>query len=547
MSKFPSSSSTAPSSPLQPTVTQAITSSSPSRLALNINLKRSSSNALDLDRSSKKSTSNLYRDSSIRGTVKNHLPTKNKSNSLESLLPPSKALLTTRPESSTRVIPKPQRKAFTDAKSKLMKELFQKDDNKAGIRDVSWKVSSQPSPSPVDSASTFSLSVLPSTSRRSSIFQTSFTPASASSSTNKAQSRSKTTTTAHTSLSAQPVQPTSHPKSSQSALHTRQPVTSSPPLSASRYAPLQRLPKETYQSTSSYLSSYPVHKPHSRPVQLTPGTVSYQQPSPPPAPAQAPPPKHLDCQPGGPHSYLPGTTTRLTMAGHRGIDEPTDGSVVPLRMSHVSPKKRSRGKNKSKSTPSIPLVPMESPSFSLSRAAPQPVRPVEDVDSLRRDNELLRQSLKSLRIKFLEKNKQLTKERSAHHETSLSLIHEKEASKMNRGLIESMKRRENEYRIHITGLMTKDLQRTQLEDKYRVLESKCQTQKEALDTYGKHTSQLSETLKKAKGQIEYLKERNNEKFRELMMKNDELANSRTVSIVTEVAKEVVAECHRKGK
>ncbi|WWD01642.1 hypothetical protein V866_008587 [Kwoniella sp. B9012] len=542
MSKFPSSSSTAPSSPLQPTVTQAITSSSPSRLALDINLKRPSSNASDLDRSSKKSTSNCYRDSPIRGLVKNRLPSKNKSKSFESLLPPSKSLLTTRPEISTRVVPKPQRKARTDAKPKLMKESYLKDHNKAGIRDVSWKVSSQPSPSPVDSASTFSLSVLPSTSQPSSISQTCSTPASApaSSSTNGAQSGSKTTTTAHTSLSTQNVQSTSNPKSSRPALHPRQPMLKSPPPSDSRYAPLQRLPKETYQSTS-YLPSHPVHKPHSRPIQLTPGPISYHQPSPPPAPAQAPSLNHLDWQPAGPHSYLPGTTTRLTMAGLRGIDEHTGRIAVPPCMSYVPPKKKTKGKNKSKS------IPVESPSSSLSRAAPQPVRPVEDVDSLKRDNELLRQSLQSLRIKYLEKNKQLTKERSAHHETSLSLIHEKEASKLNRGLIESMKRRENEYRIYLTGLMTKDLQRTQLEDRYRVLESKCQTQKEALDTYGKHTSQLSETLKKARGQIEYLKEKNNEKVRELKMKNDELTNLRTVLSFTEVVKEVVAECQRNGK
>ncbi|WWD10379.1 hypothetical protein V865_008514 [Kwoniella europaea PYCC6329] len=246
MSKLPSSSSTAPSSPVQPIVTQAITSSSStSRLSLKINLKRPSSSALNLDRSSKKPTPSFYRDSSIRGMVKNHLPSKNKSNSFESLLPPSKPLLTTRPEISTRIVPKHQRKPRTDAKPKFMKELYLKDDNKAGSRDLPWKMSSQPSPSPVDSASTFSLSVLPSTSRPSSISQTSFTPAPATSSTNGVQLWSKTTTTSHTSLSTQPVQPTLNPKSSRPALHPRQPMPKSPPPSDSHYAPLQRLSRET--------------------------------------------------------------------------------------------------------------------------------------------------------------------------------------------------------------------------------------------------------------------------------------------------------------
>ncbi|WWD10378.1 hypothetical protein V865_008513 [Kwoniella europaea PYCC6329] len=195
------------------------------------------------------------------------------------------------------------------------------------------------------------------------------------------------------------------------------------------------------------------------------------------------------------------------MAGHRGIDEPTDGSVVPLWMSHVSPKKRSKGKNKSKSTPSIPPVPMESPSSSLSRAAPQPVRPVEDADSLKRENELLRQSLQSLQRKFLEKNKQLTKERSAHHETSLSLIHEEEASKMNRLNLkiniefwnQSVKPKKKLW-IHMVNIL--------------------------------HNFQ--KRWKKAKGEIEYLKERNNEKVRKLMTKDEGLANLRTVIRVTEV-------------
>ncbi|OCF72090.1 hypothetical protein I204_07354 [Kwoniella mangroviensis CBS 8886] len=262
ISKFPSSSFTAPSSPLQPTVTQQITSS-PSRLSLKINLKRSSSNALDLDRMSKKSTPNSYRDSSIRGSVKNHLPSKNKSVSLESLLPPSKPLLTTRPEISARVVPKPQRKARTDAKPKSMKELYPKNDSKAAIRDVPWKASAQSqkdqhSLSTVASAFTSSSSASQSTSRLTLTSHASSTPASVCSATRGAPSGSEFTITS--SPSSKSVQPVSQPKISQSASHPRQPVPNSPPLSDPRYGPVQRLPKETHRSTS-YLPSHPVHEP----------------------------------------------------------------------------------------------------------------------------------------------------------------------------------------------------------------------------------------------------------------------------------------------
>ncbi|KAK6902703.1 hypothetical protein I203_107962 [Kwoniella mangroviensis CBS 8507] len=446
ISKFPSSSFTAPSSPLQPTVTQQITSS-PSRLSLKINLKRSSSNALDLDRMSKKSTPNSYRDSSIRGSVKNHLPSKNKSVSLESLLPPSKPLLTTRPEISARVVPKPQRKARTDAKPKSMKELYPKNDNKAAIRDVPWKASAQ------SQKDQHSLSTVASA----------FTSSSSAS-----QSTSRLTLTSH--ASSTPASPVSQPKISQSASHPRQPVPNSPPLSDPRYGPVQRLPKETHRSTS-YLPSHPVHEPHTRPVQLTPGPVSYRQSPPPP-------------------------------------------------------------------TPSIPRVPMESPSSSLSRTAPQPVRPVEDVDSLRRDNELLRQSLQSLQRKFLEKNKQLTKERSAHHETSLSLLHEKENSNVNKQLMHSSRYQLNAHKSEINHLRKQLSEKVDLEDKYRILEIQCQSQKEAMITYYQCALQLDETLKKVRGQIRYLKERNNENVRELMTKNDELANLRTVIMFHEIVPEV---------
>ncbi|WWC85292.1 uncharacterized protein L201_000154 [Kwoniella dendrophila CBS 6074] len=127
ISRLPSSSSSTAqsSSPTQPSITRELESDS--RVSLKVSLKRpassihnsssppsSSSSLLNSDRLSKKTTSNFYRDSSIRGLVRTHMPSitkpkpKTYNTELEELLFKDKPVKIGRPEITAAVVPKPR-------------------------------------------------------------------------------------------------------------------------------------------------------------------------------------------------------------------------------------------------------------------------------------------------------------------------------------------------------------------------------------------------------------------------------------------------------